>query len=128
MNLPEELHTQSESVYLRFRTKKPRGLLLTTTHPLTSHYLTLYLESGSLRVDLNYGEGERKAVAQIGTGLGDDTWHTVHLQRRGHSLEVALDQSLQRVEVELTGQEYTLRVGAIHVGALLRTARMTNRK
>lgn len=127
ITVPEALHhTQAESLYLRFRTKKPSGLLLTTSHYLPSQYLTLALEGGSLRLELNYGEGEKKTI--IGSGaLNDDKWHTVHLERRGQHLEIELIGEEQQLgqetkkSVELTGQQYTLKVGAIHLGALIKS-------
>lgn len=116
INLPEEFRTQAESLYIRFRTSKQNGLLLSTAHSSDTQYLALVLESGVVRVDLSYGEGHMDRIAQIGSGLHDDKWHTVHIKRRGHNLDIELDQTQKQV-VELTGQHYTLHVSAIHVGA-----------
>lgn len=121
INLPEELRTQAESLYIRFRTSRSNGLLLTTSqHSSDAQYLTLIIEAGAVRMDLNYGEGHMDRIVQIGSRLNDDAWHTVHIERRGHNLEIELDQSERQV-IELTGQHYTLHVSSIHVGARINT-------
>ncbi len=96
------------------------------------------MEAGNLRLELNYGEGEKKTIVG-GSGessrpLNDDKWHTVHLERRGQHLEVevidgteekASGQPTRKAVVELTGQQYTLKVGAIHLGALIKSSHKT---
>lgn len=116
--LPEELQTQSESVHLRFRTTKPNGLLLTTSHGVLNHHLTMLLDSGSVRLDMNYGEGHQEHLIVLGSNLNDDKWHTIHMERRGPSLEVTFDKGPKKM-IELTGQHFTLHIGAIHLGARL---------
>lgn len=117
--LPEEMQTQAESLSLRFRTNKPNGLLLTTSHSyLDDHFMTLSLESGSIRLDFNYGDTQMERIGMVDQKLNDDQWHTIHLERRGPNLEITIDQTTKQV-VELTGQHFTLHISAIHIGARL---------
>ena len=127
INLPEEFRTQAESLYIRFRTTRPNGLLLTTTSIDPNQHITLLLESGAIRIDLNYGEGQMDRIAEIGSSLNDDSWHTLHIERRGHNFEIEIDQNQKQV-IELTGQHYTLHVSAIHVGARFNTNSKIPRK
>lgn len=91
------------------------------------------MEAGNLLLELNYGEGEKKTIVggDSSRPLNDDKWHTVHLERRGQHLEVevidaeASGQPTRKAVVELTGQQYTLKVGAIHLGALIRSSHKT---
>lgn len=90
---------------------------MTTAHnSLANHYLTLSIDSGSIRIDLNYGEGHMDNVVNIGHALNDDQWHTVKVERKGLSLEVSLDNDPKH-SIQLIGQHRTLIMSAIHVGA-----------
>lgn len=110
------MQTQADSLYIRFRTKKLNGLLLATTHDqYQNHYMRLSLESGSIRLDFNYGDINLERIALIGQKLNDDLWHTVHLERRGPNIEISIDTTTKQV-IELTGQHFTLHFNTIHIG------------
>ncbi|KAJ6218579.1 hypothetical protein RDWZM_009736 [Blomia tropicalis] len=115
INLPEEQRTQVESLYIRFRTNKPNGIIL-ITQSSEPHYLAIILESGSIRVDLNYGGVVKEPIVVIGERLNDDQWHTVHVNRRGPSFDIDIDHRWNQT-VDLIGKDYTLLVRTIHVGA-----------
>ncbi|OTF69070.1 neurexin-1b-alpha-like protein [Euroglyphus maynei] len=117
--LPEETQTQAESLSLRFKTNKPNGLLFTTSHSyLEDHFMTLSLESGSIRLDFNYGDTQMERIGMVDQKLDDNQWHTIHLERRGPNLEITIDEITKQV-IELTGQHFTLHISAIHIGARL---------
>lgn len=80
--------------------------------------MALVLESGRIRLDMNYGEDPIERIVLIDSKLNDDNWHTVHIERRGPNLEIVID-SYQKQVVELTGQHFTLFIDSIHVGAHL---------
>nr|XP_027202560.1 neurexin-1-like isoform X1 [Dermatophagoides pteronyssinus] len=127
--LPEELQTQAESLSLRFKTNKPNGLLLTTSHSyLDDHFMILSLESGSIRLDFNYGDQQMmERIIMIDQKLNDNQWHTIHLERRGPNIEISIDQKTKQV-IELTGQHFTLQISAIHIGARLNIHKSRQKK
>lgn len=123
ITLPEEMQTEAESLYVRFRTKKSNGLLLATTNEQQqNYYMRLSLESGSIRLDFNYGDTNLERIALAGQKLNDDLWHTVHLERRGPNIEIGIDTTTKQV-IELTGQHFTLHFNAISIGHLHKSQR-----
>ena len=57
--LPEESTTMVEDISLRFRTRRPDGLLFATTSSKSTDRLELMLQGGRVRFDVNLGSGSR---------------------------------------------------------------------
>ncbi|XP_064486129.1 neurexin 1-like [Ornithodoros turicata] len=114
--------TEAEHVGLRFRSPRPNGLLLATApdargHTASHHsFTTVSLESARLKVVYNLGDGNK--IFYVGHGLNDDQWHSLQINRRGHRLEVNIDQDT--TAGELRGQHKVLEVRSLHVGAVAR--------
>lgn len=122
--LPRLSITQSEDLYLRFRSVRSSGLLLVATIVAQSssmrpssasyrNYLILSLESSRLKITLNLGEGNK--MSHVGYNLNDDLWHSVKIERRGPSLEIKLD-GVNSV-TEITGQLITLTIDTFFFGS-----------
>ncbi|XP_076318595.1 neurexin 1-like [Tachypleus tridentatus] len=113
IQIPEISRTQAEDVRLRFRTTRPNGLLLATTLEKSVSHLVVALESGSIKVILNLGDGNK--VLHVGHRLNDDQWHTLQIIRRGHNLVVRADS--ETLSGELVGHQMTLEFQDLHIGA-----------
>ncbi|KAG8193397.1 hypothetical protein JTE90_012197 [Oedothorax gibbosus] len=122
IDVPDGSRTQAEDVQLRFRTPRPGGLLLATTPHEKSpgSYLVVGLEGGKLKIIVNLGDKDK--VIDLGQSLNDDTWHTVHLRRRGHKMDVHLDSDSKSYDLgevdSMTLDIQTLHVGSVHPGHL----------
>ena len=63
--LPEESTTTVEDISLRFKTRRPNGLLFVTTSSKTNDRLELMLEGARIRFDVNLGSGSRVSQSLI---------------------------------------------------------------
>ncbi|XP_055944776.1 neurexin-1-like isoform X1 [Argiope bruennichi] len=128
IDIPEGSKTQAEDVQLRFRTPRPGGLLLATTSEKASTFLVLGIENGKLKIVINLGDKDK--VIDLGQSLNDDTWHTVHIRRRGHKMDVHLDSDSKSYDLgevdSMTLDIQTLHVGSIHPEHLKHIASMPN--
>lgn len=57
--MPEDSRTQAEEVVVRFKTTRPRGLLLATSLENSSDRLQIYLEEGKARMVIHIGDREK---------------------------------------------------------------------
>lgn len=57
--MPEESRTQAEEIIMRFKTTRPRGLLLATSLETSVDRLQIYLEEGKAKMLIHIGEGEK---------------------------------------------------------------------
>lgn len=57
--MPEDSRTQAEEVVVRFKTTRPRGLLLATSLENSPDRLQIYLEEGKARVLIHIGDREK---------------------------------------------------------------------
>ncbi|KMQ91197.1 neurexin-3b-alpha-like protein, partial [Lasius niger] len=87
--MPEESRTQAEEVIIRFKTTRPRGLLLATSLENSADRLQIYLDEGKAQMLIHIGDREKLLVA--GQGLNDDMWHTLRFSRRSNSLKFQVD-------------------------------------
>ncbi|XP_076392461.1 neurexin 1 isoform X2 [Megachile rotundata] len=115
--MPEDSKTQAEEVVVRFKTTRPRGLLLSTSLENSPDRLQIYLEDGKAKLLIHIGDKEKTLVA--GLGLNDDMWHTLRFSRRAGSLKFQIDdETAVRVEVQL-GKQSILEFRTLHVGGYL---------
>ncbi|XP_054706570.1 neurexin-1-like [Uloborus diversus] len=128
IEISEGSRTQAEDVQLRFRTPRPGGLLMATTSDKSSTFLALGLEGGKLRIIINLGN--KNKVIDLGQNLNDDTWHTVHLRRRGHKMDVHLDSDSKSYDLgevdSLTLDVQLLHIGSVHPEHLKPIQEMSN--
>ncbi|KAL6444648.1 hypothetical protein ACFW04_002028 [Cataglyphis niger] len=112
--MPEESRTQAEEVIIRFKTTRPRGLLLATSLENSADRLQIYLDEGKAQMLIHIGDREKLLVA--GQGLNDDMWHTLRFSRRSNSLKFQVDDETPiRVETQL-GKQSILEFRTLHVG------------
>ncbi|CAN8000168.1 unnamed protein product, partial [Ixodes hexagonus] len=120
IQLGRSSRSEAEHLRLRFQSPRPNGLLLATAaeaRPQAPHTaLVLSIESARLKVSYNLGDGNK--IFYVGQGLDDDRWHSMQLDRRGHRVEVKVDQDT--TAGELRGQHLMLEVRTLHVGAVTR--------
>lgn len=60
--MPEDSRTQAEEVVVRFKTAKPRGLLLATSLENSSDRLQLSLEEGKAKMLIHIGDREKVSL------------------------------------------------------------------
>ncbi|XP_048269654.1 neurexin-1 isoform X10 [Bombus affinis] len=115
--MPEDSKTQTEEIVVRFKTTRPRGLLLATSLENSSDRLQIYLEEGKAKMLIHIGDKEKTLVA--GQGLNDDMWHTLRFSRRAASLKFQIDdEPAVRAETQL-GKQSILEFRTLHVGGYL---------
>ncbi|XP_076226293.1 neurexin 1 isoform X6 [Nomia melanderi] len=115
--MPEDSKTQAEEISVRFKTTKPRGLLLSTSLENSPDRLQIYLDEGKAKMLIHVGDKEKILVA--GQGLNDDMWHTLRFSRRGSILKFQIDdEAAIRAESQL-GKQGILEFRTLHVGGYL---------
>ncbi|XP_017757069.1 PREDICTED: LOW QUALITY PROTEIN: neurexin-3-like, partial [Eufriesea mexicana] len=92
--MPEDSKTQTEEIAIRFKTSRPRGLLLSTSLENSPDRLQIYLEEGKAKMLIHIGDKEKTLIA--GQGLNDDMWHTLMFSRRAGSLKFQIDEIVVR--------------------------------
>ncbi|XP_018399279.1 PREDICTED: neurexin-1 [Cyphomyrmex costatus] len=115
--MPEDSRTQAEEIVVRFKTTRPRGLLLATSFENGADRLQIYLDEGKAHVLIHIGDREKLLTA--GQGLNDDLWHTLKFSRRFNLLKFQIDDdSAIRAEAQL-GKQGILEFRTLHVGGYL---------
>ncbi|KAL0121234.1 hypothetical protein PUN28_008721 [Cardiocondyla obscurior] len=115
--MPEDSRTQAEEIVIRFKTTRPRGLLLATSFENSSDRLQIYIDEGKANVLIHIGDQEKLLTA--GQGLNDDLWHTLRFSRRFNSLKFQIDSDAAiRAETQL-GKQGILEFRTLHVGGYL---------
>ncbi|MGH0153832.1 UNVERIFIED_CONTAM: hypothetical protein FKN15_046660 [Acipenser sinensis] len=95
------------SLYVRFRTSRPSGMLfLAAGH---TDYCLVELHSTRLQVKLDLGSGERILRSEKGTPLNDLAWHTAELQHDNNSVTLTVDKHFQ-ASVRMPGQLHVLSI------------------
>ncbi|XP_024942008.1 neurexin-1 isoform X3 [Cephus cinctus] len=115
--MPEDSRTQAEEVVVRFKTTRPRGLLLATSLENSSDRLQLSLEDGNAKMLIHIGDREKVLVA--GQGLNDDMWHTLRFSRRASTLKLQIDDEPAVRAETLLGKQSILEFRTLHVGGYL---------
>jgi len=57
--MPEDSRTQAEEIVVRFKTTKPRGLLLATSFENSADRLQIYLDEGKAQMLIHIGDQEK---------------------------------------------------------------------
>ncbi|XP_023287827.1 neurexin-3, partial [Orussus abietinus] len=115
--MPEDSKTQAEEVVVRFKTTKPRGLLLATSLENSADRLQLSLEEGKAKMLIHIGDREK--ILTAGQGLNDDVWHTLRFSRRASSLKLQVDDEPAVRAETLLGKQSILEFRTLHVGGYL---------
>lgn len=63
--MPEDSKTQAEEVVVRFKTTRPRGLLLSTSLENSPDRLQIYLEEGKAKLLIHVGDKEKVSPMKI---------------------------------------------------------------
>ncbi|XP_011062450.1 PREDICTED: neurexin-1 [Acromyrmex echinatior] len=115
--MPEDSRTQAEEIVVRFKTTRPRGLLLATSFENSADRLQIYLEEGKAHMLIHIGDREK--LLTTGQGLNDDLWHTLKFSRRFNLLKFQIDDDTAiRAEAQL-GKQGILEFRTLHVGGYL---------
>ncbi|XP_076637715.1 neurexin 1 isoform X2 [Colletes latitarsis] len=115
--MPEDSKTQTEEVIVRFKTTRPRGLLLSTSLENSPDRLQIYLDEGKAKSLIHIGDKEKILVA--GQGLNDDMWHTLRFSRKANAIKFRIDdEAAVKVETQL-GKQGILEFRTLHVGGYL---------
>ncbi|XP_043461803.1 neurexin-3b isoform X3 [Leptopilina heterotoma] len=115
--MPEDSKTQAEEIVLRFKTTRPRGLLLATSLENSSDRLQIYLADGNAKAQIRIDKTEKTLIA--GQGLNDDMWHTLRFSRRANSMKLQIDdEGAVRAEAILNNDS-VLEFRTLHVGGYL---------
>ncbi|XP_071159703.1 neurexin-1-like isoform X2 [Mytilus edulis] len=105
--------TEAEDISLRFRTTHKNGLLFITSSDDSPDKMELYLESGSVKLDIKIGQSSK--ALSFRRLVNDDRWHTVYLKRRGEIIQLKLDEN-PYIEENLV--EKTLNIKQIVLGSV----------
>ncbi|KAI4502251.1 hypothetical protein M0802_002933 [Mischocyttarus mexicanus] len=115
--MPDDSRTQAEEVIVRFKTTRPRGLLIATSLENSSDRLQIFLEEGKAKMLIHIGDKEKSLT--VGQGLNDDMWHVLRFSRRASSLKFQVDdEPAIRAETQLSKQSI-LQFRTLHVGGYL---------
>lgn len=57
--MPEESRTQAEEIVIRFKTTRPRGVLLATSLENSADRLQIYLDEGKAQMLIHIGDREK---------------------------------------------------------------------
>lgn len=60
--MPEESKTQAEEVIIRFKTTRPRGVLLATSLENSADRLQIYLDEGKAQMLIHIGDREKVSL------------------------------------------------------------------
>ncbi|XP_051160690.1 neurexin-1 [Leptopilina boulardi] len=115
--MPEDSKTQAEEIVLRFKTIRPRGLLLATSLENSSDRLQIYLADGNAKAQIRIDKTEKTLIA--GQGLNDDMWHTLRFSRRANSLKLQIDDEGPVRADAILNNENVLEFRTLHVGGYL---------
>jgi len=65
--MPEDSRTQAEEIVVRFKTTRPRGLLLATSFENSADRLQIYLEEGKAYMLIHIGDREKVRLLNYST-------------------------------------------------------------
>ncbi|XP_043272551.1 neurexin-3 isoform X2 [Venturia canescens] len=118
--MPEDSKTQAEEISIRFKTTRPKGLLVATSLENSSDKLQISLDDGTAKLRILIGDREK--ILLSGQGLNDDMWHTLKFSRRATNLKFQVDEEPPiRAEIQL-GNQGVLEFRTLHVGGYLHNA------
>lgn len=60
--MPDDSRTQAEEVIVRFKTTRPRGLLIATSLENSSDRLQIFLEEGKAKMLIHIGDREKVSL------------------------------------------------------------------
>lgn len=63
--MPEDSRTQAEEIVLRFKTAKPRGLLLATSLENNPDRLQIYLKESKAQMFIHIGDQEKVRLRDV---------------------------------------------------------------
>lgn len=63
--MPEDSRTQAEEIIVRFKTTRPRGLLLATSFENSADRLQIYLDEGKAHMLIHIGDREKVRLRDI---------------------------------------------------------------
>ncbi|XP_033749452.1 chondroitin sulfate proteoglycan 4-like [Pecten maximus] len=114
VSLPFSDASSSTAVQLRFKTRRPDGLLLLAAG--TMDYLSVSLSGGVVQLQADFGSGEIILNSSPDVRLDDGRWHQVRVTRSNavNTLQVDTDNKLSAVS---PGQLFELNIqNAIYLG------------
>ncbi|OAD57169.1 Neurexin-1a-alpha [Eufriesea mexicana] len=76
--MPEDSKTQTEEIAIRFKTSRPRGLLLSTSLENSPDRLQIYLEEGKAKMLIHIGDKEKVQVLWWKVLVWEDARHCLH--------------------------------------------------
>ncbi|XP_023246980.1 neurexin-1 isoform X2 [Copidosoma floridanum] len=114
--MPEDSKTQAEEVVVRFKTTRPRGLLLATSLENSVDRLQISLEDGAAKVLIHIDQQEKTLV--VGQGLNDDQWHTLRFSRRANIATFRVDEEKEKRDDSIFCMN-DLEFKTMHVGGYL---------
>ncbi|KAJ8674025.1 hypothetical protein QAD02_005287, partial [Eretmocerus hayati] len=115
--MPEDSKTQAEELVIRFKSNKPRGMLVATSLENSVDRLQLSLENGSAKALIHIDHHEKSLVA--GQGLNDDMWHTLRFSRRANAISFQVDDEAPVKADADFGEKSNLEFRTLHVGGYL---------
>ncbi|XP_064621737.1 neurexin 1-like isoform X2 [Lineus longissimus] len=115
ISVPDESQTEAEDISIRFKTKRPTGLIFATSTDQTLDRMELSIADGRLSLEVNLGSGAKTLA--VGNNVNDNKWHTAEITRRARNIKLQLDKQLIRRAKLPKGKGIILRVAVIHVGS-----------
>ncbi|XP_065225027.1 neurexin 1 isoform X2 [Planococcus citri] len=119
IKMPPNTKHQIEDILIRFKTVKPNGLLLATTHK-DGDTLEIGIFGGKIRLMVKINNRE-KAIVNADQ-LNDNKWHAVRYLRYGAFILVQVD-TRNSIKAENVFPEFdTMNVNHIHIGGYVEVA------
>ncbi|XP_069138119.1 chondroitin sulfate proteoglycan 4-like [Argopecten irradians] len=113
VSLPFSDASSSTSVQLRFKTRRPDGLLLLAAG--TMDYLSVSLSGGVVQLRADFGSGEVVLNSRADVRLDDGRWHQVRVSRRDAVNTLQVDTN--KLSAASPGQLFELNIqNAIYLG------------
>ncbi|XP_074654685.1 neurexin-3-like [Tubulanus polymorphus] len=119
ISMPDESQTETEDVMLRFRTKRPSGLLFATTSERTKDRMELRIDNSRVCLEIDLGSG-KKAIC-VGNHVNNDKWHTIKILRKARSIKLQLDGENRRET--MSGDARILEAKNINIGKVKKDPR-----
>lgn len=90
--MPEDSRTQAEEIIIRFKTARPRGLLLATSLENSADHLQIYLEEGKAQVQIHIGDREKVRLHAIDGNyyFNSAAMEEKQLNKGNHQFEILL--------------------------------------
>ncbi|XP_074649233.1 neurexin-1-like [Tubulanus polymorphus] len=94
ISMPAESQTETDHVTLRFRTKRPSGLLFATTSERSEDRMELRIVNSRVCLEIDVGSGEKTIC--VGNDVNNDKWHIVKILRKARFIILQLDDETRR--------------------------------